>query len=346
MKYTLTLFCLLFAYTLTACDFCGCYMGITPYDNHSSISVLYRYKSFNGYYYTGQRHNMFPKSYIPAANNSYYSVSNTQPTLKHGTHNTPVVDTTKKQSDYEIFRTAELRARVFIHKRIELNGIIPFVMNKQKNNDNLIRTQGIGDITLYTAYHLVSRIMTEKFQHRLILGAGLKLPVGDYYQKDANQNRIDYMIQPGTGSIDYLGYINYVFGYKKFGFNFNSTYKINGENYYHERIDNSSTNYLNIFFKLREGKDFKIFPSVQGYYEYTKGLYIDDIHQHATTMNIANAGLGIDLFYKNFAINTSFQLPIFEQNFYGNMANSCKAMVGLTYSFNQKKYLIKSKKAE
>lgn len=345
MKYILTFVTLTFAYTITACDFCGCYMGITPYDNHSSIAVLYRYKSYNGYYYTGQHHAMFPKSYTPISN-SNNTIYTAQPSLKHGTHNAPAIDSSKKQSDYEIFRTAELRARVFIHKRIELNGIIPFVMNKQKNNGALIQTQGIGDITLFAAYHLVSKIMTEKYQHRLILGAGLKLPVGDYYQKDANNNRIDYMIQPGTGSVDYMGYINYVFGYKKIGFNFNSTYKINGQNYYHERIDNSSTNYLNVFLKLREGKDFKIFPAIQGYYEYSEGLYINDVHQRGTTMNIANVGIGLDLFYKNFALNTSFQLPVYEQKFYGNMANTCKAMVGLTYSFNQNKYLIKSKKAE
>lgn len=303
--------------------------------------MLYRYKSYSGYYYTNQHHSMFPKNYTSSSaqsHSNYFSNTN----QKHGTHAT--TDTALKNgSDFEIYTTAELRGKYFIHKRIEINAIVPFVMNKQKTNNQKIETNGIGDITFFAAYHLISKIMTEKFQHRLIFGAGLKLPVGDYYQKDKNNSRIDYMIQPGTGSIDYLAYVNYIFGYKKLGINFNSTYKLNGENYYHEKIANSSTNYLNIFMKLRQDKDLKIFPSIQGYYEYTKGLYISSIYQNNTKVSIASIGAGIDLFYKNFSLNTSFQVPVYEQKYYSNMANTCKIMIGLTYSFNQNKYLIKSK---
>jgi hypothetical protein len=60
-------------------------------------------------------------------------------------------------------------------------------------------------------------------------------------------------------------------------------------------------------------------------------------------MNIANAGIGVDLFYKQFALNTSFQVPVYEQKINGNMANACKLMVGLTFNFNQKKYLLNKK---
>lgn len=188
--------------------------------------------------------------------------------------------------------------------------------------------------------------MTEKFQHRLIFGAGVKLPVGDYYQKDVTGKRIDFLLQPGTGSVDYLGYINYIFGYKKMGFNFNSTYKINGENFYKERIGNSSTNYLNLFYKFRQEKDLKLFPSIQAYYEHTEGLYVFDQLQKATKMEVFNAGVGLDLFYKNVTLNMSFQLPVYEKRFESNLQNTSKMMIGLTYNFNQKKYLIKSKSQE
>jgi hypothetical protein len=98
-----------------------------------------------------------------------------------------------------------------------------------------------------------------------------------------------------------------------------------------------------VFYKFRQDKDLKIFPSIQGYYEYTEGMFVNDVLQTGTTMNIANLGLGLDLFYKQFALNTSFQLPIYEQKAYGNMANACKLMIGLTFNFNQKKYLFNIK---
>ena len=50
MKQLLTLFGVLIFNISYACDFCGSFMGITPYDNQSSITMLYRYKSYSGYF--------------------------------------------------------------------------------------------------------------------------------------------------------------------------------------------------------------------------------------------------------------------------------------------------------
>ncbi|MBL0328545.1 MAG: hypothetical protein IPP64_03785 [Bacteroidetes bacterium] len=349
MKTAITLLSVIITNSLFACDFCGCFMGITPYDNHSSITAMYRYKMFNGYQNTDQHHNVFQKSALSSntSSNTFANSNGNYNALKHGSTgspNTEPVQPKHLQSDYELYTTAELRAKFFIHKRIELNAVIPFTMNTSSKSDLKQKISGISDLTFFTGIHLINRTMTEKFQHRLILGAGIKLPVGDYYQKDENNQRIDFLLQPGTGSIDYMSYLNYVFGYKKLGINFMTAYKINGDNYYHERIGNSTTNYLNLFYKFRQDKDLKLFPSIQGYYEYTKGLYIDKVYQPATEMNIATAGIGLDVFYKQISINTSFQLPISEKKFDGNLATAGKFLVGLTYSFNQKKYLLKSKK--
>ena len=349
MKTIITLLSVIITNSLFACDFCGCFMGITPYDNHSSISAMYRYKMFNGYQNMNQRHNVFQKSAFSnsTSQNTLANSNSNFNTLKHGSNgsaNTEPSQPEYLQSDYELYTTAELRGKFFIHKRIELNAIVPFVMNSSRWGNQKETINGISDLTFFAGFHLINRTMTEKFQHRLILGGGVKLPVGHYYMKNEAGYRINFLLQPGTGSIDYMGYLNYVFGYKKLGINYMSSYKINGHNYYHERIANSTTNYLNVFYKFRQDKDLKIFPSIQGYYEYTKGLYIKNIYQQATEMNVATGGVGLDVFYKQIAINTSFHFPVYEKKFDGNMATAGKFMIGLTYSFNQKNYLLKSKK--
>ena len=348
MKTYITLLGVIITNSLFACDFCGCFMGITPYDNHSSISAMYRYKMFNGYQNMNQHHNVFQKSAFSnsASQNTLANPYSNYNTLKHGNNGSANVEPPPQQylqSDYELYTTAEVRAKIFIHKRIELNAIIPFVMNSSRTEDRKEQASGISDLTFFTGFHLINRTMTEKFQHRLIVGGGIKLPVGHYYMKNDGY-RINFLLQPGTGSIDYMAYMNYVFGYKKLGVNFMSSYKVNGDNYYKERIANSTTNYLNVFYKFRQEKDLKIFPSVQGYYEYTKGLYINKVYQIGTEMDVATAGLGLDIFYKQVSINTAFHLPVYEKRFDGNLATAGKFMVGLTYSFNQKKYLLKSKK--
>ena len=32
-----------------ACGICGCFMGITPYDNQSSFALMHRYHILHGY---------------------------------------------------------------------------------------------------------------------------------------------------------------------------------------------------------------------------------------------------------------------------------------------------------
>ena len=60
-KALLVLNWLMFSASVSACDICGNYMGVTPYDNKSSISFLHRYRVFNGYRdYQSQSH-FFPQ---------------------------------------------------------------------------------------------------------------------------------------------------------------------------------------------------------------------------------------------------------------------------------------------
>jgi len=42
-----------------ACDICSCFMGITPYDNQSGLSLMHRYRIFNGYQDAGQTAHFF-----------------------------------------------------------------------------------------------------------------------------------------------------------------------------------------------------------------------------------------------------------------------------------------------
>jgi hypothetical protein len=325
-----------------ACDFCGCYMGITPYDNQSGVSFLYRYKSYNGYNIPDQEHHLFPgKSAITGS-----SLPGTSPVtganqLKHGTTLSQGVPA---QKDYEIYSTMELRAKYFIQHRTELNVILPYISNSSRTSNDVHRASSVGDITLLASYRILERTLTERFQNRLVLGGGVKLPTGNFNIREEDGERLDCMLQPGTGTADYLAYVNYIFSYRKVGLNFNSSYKINGENRFKERIGGSSTSYLNLFAKLRSDKKLKLFPSLQAYYEYSSGLFIDKRYQNGTAMNVAMAGIGLDIFYKNLSLNGSFQLPFYEETMPSNLSSAGKFMIGITYSFNQKSYLLGSKK--
>ena len=328
MNYFLWLFMAL-GLNATACDICGCFMGITPYDNQSTIGFLHRYRVFNGYRSYEQQSKLFPSGAYKVMHGGNDSVL-------------PVTPRVYSSKDYESYKVYELRAKYFIHHRVELNAILPFNSNKSKEDSIVYEHTGLGDPTFFAGYHAIKKVNYEAFLHRLILGGGIKIPSGNYYAKDRNGTRLPFLVQPGTGSVDYFVYANYVFGYRKLGFSFNSTYKFNGTNYYKEHIGNSTSNYLNVFFKMKRG-NFIFIPSAQLYYEYTKGLYINHSIQRGTQMNCLLGGPGFDLFYKNISLTSAVQFRLFEETEKNNLASAGRVVIGLTYNFNQKKYLLGKK---
>jgi hypothetical protein len=323
----ITLFIATQASTVSACDMCGCFMGIVPYDNQSSISFLHRYRSFSGYVHYSQPGTFFPTSSFKVPQNSY---------LMHAGTTAP---TTYSRYDYEIYKVNELRAKYFIHKRVELNAIVPLNDYSSLINDDKLSHTGLGDITIYAGYHAIQKTEEAVFQQRLIVGGGIKLPTANYGVTADDGDLFPFLLQPGTGSLDYFGYVNYIIGYKKAGLSLNNSYKINGTNADGMRIANSTTNYASLFFKV-QAKQFVIIPSIQFYYEYSKGVYDHDTLQAGTSMNVGLIGPGLDIYYKNISLNLSVQFKAFEKVDVNELGSAGRMAIGIGYNFNQKKYLL------
>lgn len=309
---------------VAACDICGCFMGLTPYDNQSNIGLLYRYRSFSGY--AGQRHYTFPKGsnfFMPSDNR-------TSPMASHNGN----------AQDYELYRTAEIRGRYFVHQRFELNAILPYNTNSERYNGNTTTISGIGDVNLYAGYHLV-RKLNETFKQRLIVGAGVKLPTGKNNISNNQGLRYNTLMQPGTGSTDGFVYANYLIGYQKIGMSINSAYKVNGANKNQEGIANSSTTFLNFFYTQKLSKNWQIVPSAQFFYEYSAGETYKGKQTGEHQMNNLMGGLGADVYYKNIALNIGMQRNLWEAKT-DHPLSAGKFYIGLTYNINQLYYLIKS----
>ncbi|MBS1637956.1 MAG: hypothetical protein JST26_18735 [Bacteroidetes bacterium] len=309
-----------------ACDICGGFMGITPYDNQSSICLMHRYRIFNGYRNYNQKSQFFPQG-------AYYKVA-------HGgsaAAGDSVITKTYSSRDYESYKVYELRAKYFIHHRVELNAFIPLNDIKSKTNNITTSHIGLGDPSVFAGFHIL-KPGEKTWKQRLISGVGIKLPLGNYYAHDQFSNRIPFLLQPGTGSVDGFVYVNYIVSYKKTGFSTNSNFKMNGQNDYQERIGNSFSEFLNVFYRHKFGQ-VTVIPSVQAYFEYTKGVYVKRQLQPGTKMNSLLIGPGLDLFYKNISINCSFQFCAWEKVEPDDLQNAGRMVIGLCYNFNQTKYM-------
>ena len=307
--------------TTLSCDICGSYMGLTPYDNKNMVTFLHRYRVYNGYR-NYQTHGQF----FPTV---AYKVIHDTPT------DSSLQNKTYSSKDFESYKVFELRLKYFALKRLEINAFIPVLNNKSKNNNQSVSHTGLGDVSMLIGYHFISPKVDDKIKHKLICGLGIKTPTGNYYAHDNFSNRLPFEMQPGTGSWDLLLNTNYLLMIKNWGANINCNFKYNGKNSYAEKLARSTTNFATVFYNVPI-KKIILYPSVQFNYEYSEGLYAKNNLVDGLKVNTLMVGPGLDLYYKNISINTSFQLTAHEEVSVGQLKNVGRISVGLNYSFNSK----------
>jgi len=310
-----------------ACDICGCFMGITPYDNQSSFSLMHRYRVFNGYEALGQRPQFFPagaRPFVP-------SPLNGDAGYQHNHQGNP--------TDFEAFRVVELRGKYFLSRRVELNAFVPYVMNTSQISGRQLNASGLGDVTVFAGYHLIRAIETAGVQSRLIVGGGVKLPTGEYTRQNAAGRRYPLLNQLGTGTTDGFLYANYIGSYHSLGLSVNSSYRRSTENAFRNSLAPSTATFASLFYRLPLGENWQVYPSAQFFYEKTKGemLEVNLTGEHA--MNNALLGPGLDVYYKNFSFNAGFQLPVYTAPT-DHPLSAGRMVVSVGYSFNQTKYLL------
>lgn len=331
MKFLRVTILLFFSFPIFACDLCGSFMGITPYDNQSQLCILHRYRVFNGYRNYQQKSRFIePGAYKTMHDPGLLNQDSSGITKNHSS------------KDYESYKIIELRGKCFFHPRWELNFILPFQQIKTKYDDEKNKVTGMADPSLFAGYHLIKRLNDYNIKQRLIIGAGIKLPFGISDQQNDDGERMMLINQNGTGSTDNFYYLNYMLSQKRWGVNSNSIFKINGRNKYHERYACSYNQVFSLFSRF-DIKALNVFPSIFANYEYCKGLFVNGKLTEGTNVNVLLLGPAFDLSYKSFVLNTSFQFNVYERVSSQNLSNAGRFVVGLTYNFKQEKYLIKNK---
>lgn len=93
------------------------------------------------------------------------------------------------------------------------------VMTMNESNTMRTRTSGLGDTKLYAVYSLLS-----KGPHHLLVNLGFNLPTGSIRQQGASDDmmytnsRYPYMMQLGSGTIDFMPGATYLLMQNKFSF--------------------------------------------------------------------------------------------------------------------------------
>jgi hypothetical protein len=314
-----------FAAQASACGVCGCvvgvspYMGIVPFDNQSSFGLLYRYRTLSGW--PGRGGDLFVSPFFRFANR-----------LDRRVAALPV-------REYETYRTLEFRAKWFVHKRLELNVSVPVVSGSARTSGLRLDVSGLGDVAFWAAYHVVRKIGgSYPWRHRLMLGAGAKIPTGDYYRKDDTGFRLPPLMQPGSGSWDALFNAVYVAGYRQWGAMFSAAYKHNGQNYYLESMGDVATGVASLFYVATLPGRLSLVPSWQTYFEHAGGprfngrpIFENRISQALMT------GAGLDVFWRNVSFNLAFTYPVAQART-DAPGHSGQLLLGMAYNVPQTRY--------
>lgn len=311
--------CCMFPLLSSACDLCSVYLGINPKDYTNSFGLVNRFRVFE----------------MERQRTVTYNTSNAK--LNHLSTIPTDVDTETEQFK-ETYMTYDLWAKVFINKLWQINASVSFSDNYQYYNDETVNNvSGVGDFLVLSKHQLYNTKATSdtvKFRHRLIVGGGVKLPTGSF-NKQGMLREIDHHLQPGTGSVDFIGLIEYLVRYNNTGINANVVYRYNTANRNDFRFANRF-NYDISIFHLFDKRKLKWMPTTGIAFESSLRDELNNTRFLGSGGEALFLTFGAKLFYQNVSLGlTCFSKPIHEDLYDAplQLNNAYRAVSELVYYF-------------
>ena len=264
-----------------ACDICGCKLGGLSY------GILPQYNS----HFIGAR-------FSQAAFNAKIDYAN------------PYDEVIQSEDTYW---RVDIMGRYILRPKIHLNVMIPYMHNAMRGNHQNVDVSGLGDPIILVYYNLINtgEQLDKKWKHSLLVGGGVKLPVGEFRKTD-NGVIVNRNFQLGSGSMDYLLSTNYTFRYKSAGANIEGSYKFNTRNS-DQYLFGNQLNLSSYFFYQLETTWMSILPYSGIYHEWSARHKSKMIIQSNTGGKATFATLGSQLMRADWSVNVYYQYPVFQR---------------------------------
>lgn len=267
----------LFVISTSACEICGCssggaFTGILPQFQRHFIGTRYTYRN-----------------YIT-------------------TH--PTTDGSKLTSR-DRFHTADVWARFYVHKRVQLFAVVPINSFSQTESGSTIRSTGLGDVQVFVNYAIVQSpdSSNSPWRHVLLAGGGLKAPSGENNAMNRIGERLNQNLQPGTGSWDAIINAVYTVRYKQWGMNVDANARVTTTNNQGFKFGHRLGSSIKFFYWAKY-RNWSFLPQVglladYGMKDKNKGQRINE------SGGLAMLGtIGTDLYFKRYVAGFTFQQPL------------------------------------
>jgi hypothetical protein len=287
MRFTYILALMLtFSNVASACDFCNCYLGLDPGYNKNTI---------------GLRVNWRTAEWIPF-----------ESTLRT-THGTPGTGGSSSGSTLEeSLITTELFVKYAPIPKLRVYMTLPYT-NNTLTYEGVTESRGaFSDMTFMAMYQLANTLPHDStaVRHRVFAGGGIKFPTGKSEGASDVEIPMADDLYSGTGSTDYIFSLSYIGKYKKLGWNFDASYKLNGESANYYKYGNSLNLTPRIFYETKI-KSVQLLPHISAAYEQCNNDEYKDVEQVETDGKIFWGGAGVDVYFGIFSLTTEFRLPLY-----------------------------------
>lgn len=230
----------------------------------------------------------------------------------------------------ENFNTIQLWGRIPVTEKIEVMALVPYhFLGREKATDSQ-SLNGIGDMTIIAFYNVFqTKNDSAVFQHKVFVGAGLKLPTGKY--NNTNNGSVNPSFQLGTGSWDYNLATEYIIRKNKFGLNTTLGYIFKTENDKNYQFGNQF-NYGSTLFYNTTINNLMIVPQIgiAGETYQANQDYKEDVP--FTKGDILFGKLGVEVGYNKFSFGVNAMLPISQNLTGGRVEANYRLAFSLNYS--------------
>ena len=295
--------------TVSACDICGCgvgsyYLGILPEFNKRFVGLRYQHKLLQSH--------LGP----------------------HGNRTPLTAD--------ETYQSVELWGAWNFGSRWRAMAILPYNFNRREipGSGETGFKDGLGDVALMGYYKLFEGASTTSSNklmvHSLWAGIGVKMPTGDYDDRERSNVPQDSPnnFQLGTASTDFLVNVAYDIRLMDIGLNTNVSYKVNTENRHKYRYGNKLTANALAYYKFAIRNQVRIAPNMGFMYEtQTKDVVFGRYDVAQSGGNVLTGVIGLELTSGKLSLGGNFQAPLSQNLADGRVKVGNRWMTHLSWAF-------------
>lgn len=290
-------------------------LGIQPFDRANNFGFHFRMRYLDG------------------------DLANTPVTLLTPKHGGGAVVTAQQRtaptSHYtELYYAAEVRGQYWLSQRVSLVASIPLVNNYQAV-DGIRHADVIamGDPLIMGRYLLSSTkagLDTNVRRHRLIVGAGAKLPLA---QHDVSQygEVLDHDLQPGTGTWDWLLSAEYQLRGRHWGFGVGSIGRINGTSADGVRFGHALSTTAEVF-RIVRLHAVQWLPSVGTYTELSGKDHLDGQADDGTGGTVLYTHLSSRVWWHAFGLGLTWQHAVAQDKGAEMIPDRERFLASITYN--------------